>query len=53
MERLWKDGVNENGKDIVNWKIISFPMSKGGLGIGNLKGKNISLFTKWGMELHE
>lgn len=53
LERLirdffWKGASNENGSILVNWKTTSLPISKGGLGLGNLKCKNISLLAKWG-----
>ena len=42
------EGVGEgHGSHLVNWELVGQLMSKGGLGIGNLIIRNISLLAKW------
>lgn len=40
--------TEECGSILVNWKTTSLPRCSGGLGIGNLKRRNLSLLAKWG-----
>lgn len=47
---LWKGNERDNGSNLVNWKATSLPVSKGGLGVGNLEVKNLSLLAKWGWD---
>lgn len=44
---LW-EGVGEGRKDhLINWEVVSRSKEKGGLGIGNLVKRNVSLLGKW------
>jgi hypothetical protein len=44
---LW-EGIGEGRKDhLINWEVVSKSREKGGLGIGNLVNRNVSLLGKW------
>jgi hypothetical protein len=44
---LW-EGIGEGSKGhLINWDVVSRSREKGGLGIGNLVKRNISLLGKW------
>ena len=37
----------EQSRHLISWTILSRPKEVGGLGMGNLKLKNVSLLAKW------
>ena len=44
---LWSGSLDKNSMSLVKWETIQLPKNLGGLSIGNLLHKNISLLFKW------
>ena len=46
-EFLWDTGENGRGRSLVAWDLVVRSKDTGGLGLGNLKKKNLALLGKW------
>lgn len=44
---LWKGAKMKKGSHWVNWAKFTTPRKLGGLGIDNLRAKNLALLVKW------
>lgn len=49
---LWGKMQGQQGIHLVNWELLCFPVSHGGLGIPNLSIRNLSLLLRWWWKLY-
>ena len=44
---LWSGSGHDKKDHLVSWEVCYKPKNEGGLGLGNLVSKNITLMAKW------
>lgn len=46
-EFLWSGSREEKRDHLIGWDLVRRPKEEGGLGLGNIEAKNLSLLGKW------